>query len=83
MQVSIESNGTSNQCFLVLCHSTSTSPSRAGVRGVRTNHPVARGGLLFWWCLFHGTERNGAERNAGLFHGTDNCDNGTINLILE
>ena len=32
----------------------------------------------FWWCLFHGT-----ERNAGLFYGTDKCDNGTINLILE
>ena len=29
------------------------------------------------------TERNGTERNAGLFHGTDKCDNGTINLILE
>ena len=23
------------------------------------------------------------ERNAGLFHGTDKCDHGTINLILE
>ena len=36
-----------------------------------------------WWCLFHGTERNGTERNAGLFHRTDKCDHGTINLILE
>ena len=34
-------------------------------------------------CLFHGTERHGTERNAGLFHGTDKCDRGTINLILE
>ena len=24
--------------------------------------------------------RNGTERNAGLFHGTDKCDYGTINL---
>ena len=23
------------------------------------------------------------SRNAGLFHGTDECDHGTINLILE
>ena len=36
-----------------------------------------------WRCLFHGTERHGTERNAGLFHGTDKCDRGTINLILE
>ena len=35
------------------------------------------------WCLFHGTERYGTERNAGLFHGTEKCDHGTINLILE
>ena len=35
------------------------------------------------WCLFHGTERYGTEWNAGLFHGTDKCDHGTINLILE
>ena len=34
-------------------------------------------------CLFHGTERHGTEQNAGLFHGTDKCDRGTINLILE
>ena len=34
-------------------------------------------------CLFHGTERHGTERNAGLFHGKDKCDRGTINLILE
>ena len=34
-----------------------------------------------WRCLFHGTERYGTERNAGLFHGTDKCDHGTINLI--
>ena len=34
-------------------------------------------------CLFHGTERYGTERNAGLFHGTDKCDRGTINFILE
>ena len=34
-------------------------------------------------CLFHGTERYGTERNAGLFHGTDKCDHGTINLILN
>ena len=39
--------------------------------GVRTNHSVARGSPLFWWCLFHGTERNGTNLNAGLFHGTD------------
>ena len=38
---------------------------------------------FIWWCLFHGTERYGTERNAGLFHGTDKCDHGTINLILE
>ena len=39
--------------------------------------------LSSWWCLFHGTERNGTKRNAGLLHGTDKCDDGTINLILE
>ena len=45
---------------------------------------------LMRWCIFHGTERYGTERNAGLFHGTDKCDHGTdkcdhgtINLILE
>ena len=27
--------------------------------------------------------RSGTERNAGLFHGTDKCDRGTINLILD
>ena len=32
---------------------------------------------------WNGTEQNGTERNARLFHGTDKCDNGTINLILE
>ena len=34
-------------------------------------------------CGVYFTERNGTERNAGLFHGTDECDRGTINLILE
>ena len=43
-------------------------PYQWGVRGIRTNHPAARGGPLFWWCLFHGT-----ERYAGLFHGMDKC----------
>ena len=57
--------------------------SSEGVRGVRTNHIHAQGGLLFWWCLFHRTERNGTKRNIALFHGMDKCDNGTINLILE
>ena len=28
------------------------------------------------WGLFHGT-----ERNAGLFHGMNKCDDRTINLI--
>ena len=46
-------------------------------------HPAGKGGGLLWPCLFHGTERHGTERNAGLFHGTDKCDRGTINLILE
>ena len=72
---------TTNKISLMVSVKPYTGPSRGGgggVRGVRTNHPAARGGPLFWWCLFHGT-----ERNAVLFHGTDKCDNGTINLILE
>ena len=37
---------------------------------------VHAGGAFF-------TERNGTERNAGLFQGTDKCDQGTIILKLE
>ena len=37
---------------------------------------VVGGGVYF-------TERNGTERNAELFHGTDKCDHKTIILILE
>ena len=43
---------------------------------------LLRGGGVYF-TERNGTERHGTERNAGLFHGTDKCDRGTINLILE
>ena len=42
---------------------------------------IISGGVYF--TERNGTERYGTERNAGLFHGTDKCDHGTINLILN
>ena len=40
--------------------------------------------LAKYVCNWVGSiSRNGTERNAGLFHGTDKCDRGTIILLTH
>ena len=44
---------------------------------------VKRRSLLIKNEILYFTERNGTERNAGLFHGMDKCDNGKIKLNIR
>ena len=50
-----------------------------GSRGSGRTAPLPEEVRFFGGVYF--TEQNGTELNAGLFHGTDKCDNGTINLM--
>ena len=55
-------------------------PSRGGFGGFGRTTPLPEEVRFFGGVYF--TEWNGMERNAGLFHGTDKCDNERFNIRI-